>query len=216
MLTDYKTIYREGRGEVVAKKSRFLSVAVHVGSEEEAIAFIEAVKKEHRDARHNCYAYIIRGEQEIRRFSDDGEPSQTAGTPMLEVLAGKELFDVAVVVTRYFGGTLLGTGGLIRAYSKAVQEALEDAVIIEKRLAQKLKIETDYNGIGKIQYLLKQAGIDPIDTEYTDKVVITAAIPMEQLQKLEKDMIEKTDGRVNIKKEAQVYYAEADGEVILL
>ena len=117
-----KTVYEGGEGEITEKKSRFIATVCPVHSEEEALAFIEKMKKKYWDARHNCYAYILGENQSCMRSSDDGEPQGTAGHPMLDVLTGEKLYDVAVVVTRYFGGVLLGTGGLVRAYSKAVQD----------------------------------------------------------------------------------------------
>ena len=119
-VKSYKTVYRGGMGEIVEKKSRFIAHVAHVESEEEALAFVEKIKKEYWDARHNCHAFTVGIPHETARCSDDGEPAQTAGKPMLDVLIGQKLKNTVVVVTRYFGGTLLGTGGLVRAYSAAV------------------------------------------------------------------------------------------------
>ena len=127
-----KIVYRAGQGEIVEKKSRFIANIFPVHSEEEALAYIEEIRKKHYDARHNCFAYVIGEKNEVMRGSDDGEPSGTAGRPMLEVLLGEELHDVLAVVTRYFGGTLLGTGGLVRAYSAAVKEGLSKTEVIER------------------------------------------------------------------------------------
>ena len=124
MLEKYKTVYQGGEGETVEKKSRFIATVIPVKTEEEAIAFIESMKKKYWNATHNCSAYVIGEQFQIQRCSDDGEPSGTAGKPMLDVLLGEEIHDTAVVVTRYFGGTLLGTGGLVRAYSGSVQAGL--------------------------------------------------------------------------------------------
>ena len=128
MTEQYQTVYEGGTGEIVEKKSRFIATVRPVETEEEALAFIEEMKKKYWDARHNCFAYVLGERQEIMRCSDDGEPSGTAGRPMLEVLLAEEIRNVAVVVTRYFGGTLLGTGGLVRAYSQAVKAGLENCV----------------------------------------------------------------------------------------
>ena len=130
-------------------------------TEEEALAFIEEMRKKYWDARHNCFAYVIGEKGELQRCSDDGEPSQTAGRPMLDVLLGEEVRNVCAVVTRYFGGTLLGTGGLVRAYSGAVQEGLKNSVIVTKRLADRLEVQTDYNSVGKIQYIAARQGSRP-------------------------------------------------------
>ena len=148
-----KTIYQGGSGEIVEKKSRFIATVEKIRTEEEALAFIAQQKKQYWDARHNCYAYVAGRNHGLQRCSDDGEPNGTAGRPMLEVLLRENIHDLVVVVTRYFGGILLGTGGLVRAYQKAVQEGLKNSIIIEKRPGKKLRIDTDYNGIGKIQYI---------------------------------------------------------------
>ena len=129
----YRVVYQGGEGEIVEKKSRFIATVKPVESEEEAVAFINEMKKKYWDARHNCSAFVIGEHQELTRCSDDGEPAQTAGRPMLDVLLKEGITNVAVVVTRYFGGVLLGTGGLVRAYQKAVQEGLAASQIIEKR-----------------------------------------------------------------------------------
>ena len=149
-----KILYEGGEGEIVEKKSRFIATVRPVETEEEALAFIAEMKKKYWNATHNCSAFVIGENQNLQRCSDDGEPQGTAGRPMLDVLLGEEIHNLAVVVTRYFGGTLLGTGGLVRAYSKAVQEGLKHCVIIEKQQGFLLKMNTDYNGVGKIQYIL--------------------------------------------------------------
>ena len=146
-VEEYRVLLKEAQGEIEEKKSRFICVVRPVHSEQEAAAFIEEVKKKYWDARHNCSAFVLGNRQELTRCSDDGEPGGTAGRPMLEVLLGEGLCDVAAVVTRYFGGTLLGTGGLVRAYSGAVKEALAYAETGTMRYGMKLLIETDYNGV---------------------------------------------------------------------
>ena len=138
MLKNYRTVYQGGEGEIVEKKSRFIATVIPAAEEEEALAFIEAMNKKYWNATHNCFAYVIGERNEIQRCSDDGEPSGTAGKPMLDVLLGEELHNTAVVVTRYFGGTLLGTGGLVRAYSSAVKAGLASSVIITKKQGIKL------------------------------------------------------------------------------
>ena len=152
-MEQYKTVLEGGTGEIVEKKSRFIATVRPVKNEEEALAFLEEMRKKYWDARHNCYAYSIGKNREFTRCSDDGEPSGTAGRPMLDVILGEDIYNVAVVVTRYFGGVLLGTGGLVRAYSKAVQEGLAGSLVIEKKKGISLKVTTDYTGIGKIQYI---------------------------------------------------------------
>ena len=153
MPDPYKICYRGGEGEIVEKKSRFIANIRPVETEEEAVAFIEETRKRYWDARHNCYAYICGEGGRMMKCSDDGEPSQTAGRPMLDVLLGEGICGVCAVVTRYFGGTLLGTGGLVRAYSQAVKEGLKACVILEKRPGRRVKITSDYGAVGKLQYL---------------------------------------------------------------
>ena len=172
MLEIYKTVLEGGTGEIVEKKSRFIATVRPVKSEEEALAFLEEMKKKYWDARHNCFVYSVGLNREYTRCSDDGEPSGTAGRPMLDVILGEDIYNVAVVVTRYFGGVLLGTGGLVRAYSKAVQEGLAASRIIEKRRGISMKVTTDYTGIGKIQYIAGERRIPILNSEYTDKVVL--------------------------------------------
>ncbi len=215
MITSYITVYQGGQGEIVEKKSRFIATVEPVHSEEEALAFLERVKKKYWDASHNCSAYVIGKDSHLQRYSDDGEPGGTAGRPMLEVLLGAGLCDTAVVVTRYFGGTLLGTGGLVRAYTKAVQEGLAQAAVIEKKLARRLRIGTDYNSIGKIQYLLGQAGISILDSTYTDTVSLEILVPLALLQEIRDKLTEGTNGKAHLEPLNACWYALFQGEVLL-
>ena len=192
MTEQYKTVYEGGEGELVEKKSRFIATVRPVKTEEEANQFVEEMRKKYWDARHNCWAFILGERQEFKRCSDDGEPSQTAGKPMMDVLTGAGLTDVAVVVTRYFGGTLLGTGGLVRAYSGAVQEGLKNSTVITKYLGVKLFVTTDYNGVGKLQYLFGQKEIPILSADYTDKVVFTVLVESSRIQEIKKAITEAT------------------------
>lgn len=214
MVEQYRTVYRGGSGEITEKKSRFIASVRPVETEEEALAFIEEMRKKYWDARHNCWAYVLGERQEIMRCSDDGEPSQTAGKPMLDVLIGAELTNTAVVVTRYFGGTLLGTGGLVRAYSSAVQEGLGDSVLITKCQGTELLVETDYNGIGKLQYLFGQRQIPMMDTEYTDRVKFTVLVPVSRVEEIKKAVTEATSAQAAITEKKELYYAVVDGEYL--
>lgn len=215
MIERYKILYEGGEGELVEKKSRFIATTRPVKSEEEAIAFIEEMKKKYWDARHNCSAYVIGDRGQVQRCSDDGEPSQTAGRPMLDVLLGEEVRDICVVVTRYFGGTLLGTGGLVRAYSGSVQEGLKNSVIVEKQLGNRIRITTDYNGIGKIQYIAGQMGLTILDTAYTDQVVVTLMVPVAEVGSLTAQVTEKTNGKALIEDAGSLYYGILEKEVRL-
>ena len=214
MLEKYKTVLEGGCGEITEKKSRFIATVRPVSDEEEALSFLEEMKKKYWDARHNCYVYSIGMNREYTRCSDDGEPSGTAGRPMLDVILGEDIYNVAVVVTRYFGGVLLGTGGLVRAYSKAVQEGLACSRIIEKKKGISLKVTTDYTGIGKIQYIAGENKIPVLDSEYTDKVVMKLLVPCQETEKIKKAITEGTNGRASMEKEAELYFAEIDGDVL--
>ena len=210
-----KFIIKEGgQGEIVEKKSRFIATVRLVEKEEDALAFIEEMKKKYWDARHNCYAYSIGKNREFTRCSDDGEPSGTAGRPMLDVILGEDIYNVAVVVTRYFGGVLLGTGGLVRAYSKAVQEGLAGSIVIEKKKGISLKVTTDYTGIGRIQYIAGERQIPILDSEYTDKVVLKLLVPDTETQAVQKAITEGTNGRAGMEKEKELYFAKVNGEVL--
>ena len=209
----YLVVYEGGQGEIVEKKSRFIATVKPVETEEEAQAFINEMKKQYWDARHNCSAFVIGEHQEMSRCSDDGEPAQTAGRPMLDVLLKEGVTNVAVVVTRYFGGVLLGTGGLVRAYQKAVQEGLAASVIIEKKTGVILSIRTDYNGVGKLQYLFGQKQIAIIDSEYGADVLMKILVPVERTTEMEKAVIEHTSGSAGLEWGEQVVYAIIDKQV---
>lgn len=216
MTEQYKTVYEGGEGELVEKKSRFIATVRPVKTEEEANQFVEEMRKKYWDARHNCWAFILGERQEFKRCSDDGEPSQTAGKPMMDVLTGAGLTDVAVVVTRYFGGTLLGTGGLVRAYSGAVQEGLKNSTVITKYLGVKLSVTTDYNGVGKLQYLFGQKEIPILSAEYTDKVVFTVLVESSRIQEIKKAITEATSATAQMEESDPVYFAEFNGKFTVM
>ena len=209
----YRVLLSGGEGEIVEKKSRFIATIRKCETEEEAVAFIEEMKKKYWDARHNCSAFIIGSRGELTRCSDDGEPSGTAGRPMLEVLTGSGIRNIAVVVTRYFGGTLLGTGGLVRAYQGAVQAGLAASTIIDKKEGVRLTVGTDYTGLGKLQYLIAQQNLTLIDTVYTEKVELQLMVPAEQQQEVEKEIVEATNGSARISWGEKVLYALVDKKI---
>ena len=213
MLDQYKTVLEGGTGEITEKKSRFIATVRPVSSEEEALAFLEETRKKYWDARHNCYAYSVGMNREYTRCSDDGEPSGTAGRPMLDVILGEDIYNVAVVVTRYFGGVLLGTGGLVRAYSKAVQEGFRESRIIEKKHGICLTVTTDYTGIGKIQYIAGERSLPILESEYTDRVVLQLLVPAEEIGSVEKAITEGTNGRACLARDGECYYSVIGGEV---
>lgn len=216
MKKSYKILYQAGEGEIVEKKSRFIATIRPVDSEEEALSFIAEMRKKYWDATHNCTAFVIGENHEQMRCNDDGEPSQTAGRPMLDVLLGEDVHNCCAVVTRYFGGTLLGTGGLVRAYSTAVKEGLRNCQILEKQLARKLTVETDYTGLGKIQYILGEEKISTLDSQYADKVSLTLLVPVDQLDPLMEKLTEGTNGRCVMEPGEQVWYGLQGKEIVFL
>lgn len=209
-------LYKGGQGEYIEKKSRFIADIFPIKSEEDALAGIARIKKKHYDARHNCFAYVIGDHNETERCSDDGEPSGTAGRPMLDVLVGKGIHNAAAVVTRYFGGTLLGTGGLVRSYSAAMKDALEHCILMEEYIGIRLIVRTDYNDIGKLQYLVRSMELSELDTVYADQVEMILLVPSGQVDRVEKEITEKTAGKAVLERQEELRYGVADGEVILL
>ncbi len=210
----FKVLYEENSEEIIEKKSRFIAYLKPVESEEEATAFIDAVKKKHWDARHNCSAVVIGKNNEFTRCSDDGEPAQTAGKPMLEVLLGEQVHNMAAVVTRYFGGVLLGTGGLVRAYQGAVKKALSTAKIIEKTEGYELTVRTDYTDFGKLQYLFATEQLPVTDTCYAEDVTVVVMAEEERVSEIEKKITESTGGRAQIDRSQRMQYGILDGQVL--
>lgn len=213
MPDSYRVVYRGGEGEIIEKKSRFIATVRPVETEEEAAAFIQEMKKQYWDARHNCSAFVIGERAELTRCSDDGEPSGTAGRPMLEVLLGEGLCNVAVVVTRYFGGTLLGTGGLVRAYGQAVKAGLSQCTVISKEKGELLSIITDYNDIGRLQHLLAGQQVPVMDTVYGEKVTIRVVLPLSEAEAVKQAVTEATGARAMLEKGGQTVFAVIDGRV---
>ena len=192
MLEEYRTVLGHGESEIVEKKSRFLAEVSHIDTEEEALEFIEKIRKKHYNATHHCYAYVLGERFELQRFSDDGEPGGTAGKP-----------------------TLLGTGGLVRAYSGAAKEGLLASTIITRKYASKLEIRTEYTGFGKIQYILAQQGIHILDIQYTDQVRIVCLVPDVEKGKIEKELTEGTNGQAGLGWKEKCYFAVHEGKILL-
>lgn len=209
-VQSYRILLEGGEGEIVEKKSRFIATIRPVETEEQAVAFIEEMKKKYWDARHNCSAFVIGSRGELTRCSDDGEPSGTAGRPMLEVLLGEEVRNIAVVVTRYFGGVLLGTGGLVRAYTQAVKAGLENCSIGSMVFGYEVLINTDYNGVGKVLYLLGQYGVPVQESDYGVDVTLQIRIPEDKAHKLQKELVEATSGKVGWEVVEELYFIEKE------
>ena len=205
MNKSYKTVKLSASDEFVEKRSRFIGYAKPVKTEEEAQEFIAKIKKEHWDARHNCYAYALK-EGAVKRYSDDGEPQGTAGVPMLDVIEKNEVVDVCVVVTRYFGGVLLGTGGLVRAYTKGAKIALDAARVINMTVCSECEIKCSYNQYGKLNTLIMNSGGAVDDTAFADDVKMKFHIPADSVSALEKDLADATAGEVKIEITDEKYY----------
>jgi uncharacterized YigZ family protein len=197
MLQKYRTIKEDNQHEVEIKKSRFICFLKRIETEEEAKAFIQQIKKEHWKANHNCSAFVLGDHHEIQRSSDDGEPSGTAGVPMLEVLKKNDLINVCAVVTRYFGGTKLGAGGLIRAYSGSVAQAIVHTGIVEGRLQQEVFVQLDYSNWGKMENFIASENLAVKDTQFTDRVVVTCMVDENQVDDFEAQVTDLLNGQVS-------------------
>ena len=204
-VMDYIKLIEGAEGEIVEKKSRFIAQIAPVETEEEAYAFIEKIKKKHYDARHNCFAFSVGAEMPLLRFSDDGEPQGTAGKPMLELIQNSGIHDICVVVTRYFGGTLLGTGGLVRAYTQATKEALEACTTKLMQQLLPVLIRTNYTDMGKIQYILNTRQVAIINTEFAEDVVFTVHIPVGDAKAILKEITDATNARAQIEEQDEIF-----------
>ena len=193
LKNSYKTVFAESETMLVEKKSKFISHVKPVKSEEEALSYLAEMRAKYSDARHNVYAYVI-DENNIFRYSDDGEPSGTAGMPVLDTIRKEGLVDVVVVVTRYFGGTLLGTGGLVHAYSQSAKQGLVESKIVEMNLSDILSVRVDYSLIGKMQHKFATDGYTLEDTIFESDVNFVVSSPIDKTERLIADIIELTNG----------------------
>ena len=212
----FKTIKEEHvEAEIVEKKSKFIANIFYVNTTEMAEDIIKKTNKKYFDARHNCYAYSIKNINEnVKRFSDDGEPSGTAGAPILNIIEKNEINNILVIVTRYFGGTLLGTGGLVRAYSGAMKEGLNHCVLLEKETGYPLTVTVDYNEVGKIQYLARTNEIHELSCEYGNEVVFRFLVPEEKIDSFETALTEKTAAKAKLERGEKLCYGFHGDEVI--
>ena len=209
MLPHYYTVKGNGEHEIVIQKSRFIAHVARVETEEAAQDFIQRIKKENWNATHNCSAYLIGENDQIQKANDDGEPSGTAGVPILEVLKKKHLKDTVVVVTRYFGGIKLGAGGLIRAYGKSTSEGIEATGIVERKLMKVMSTVIDYTWLGKIENELRSSIYEIKDIHYLENVEIEAYVEEGEVQTFVDWMVELTSGQGKIA-EGEVVYLESD------
>lgn len=214
MQDSYRMVLSGGSGEVIVKKSRFIANVFDADSTDKAEEIIEQVKKKYWDARHNCYAYVIDDGTVMKKCSDDGEPQGTAGRPMLDVLCSEGIYNILVVVTRYFGGTLLGTGGLIRAYTEAVKEGLKSSDIIEKKRAYKIRVKVDYTFMGKVQYIAASNNVAVWDIIYGDKVEFIMLVLPQMFDRIADLVISATSAAAEIQNEAKIWYGiSSDGSI---
>ncbi len=198
-MNGYKTVEEESVAEFTEKKSRFIGYACPVKTEEEALAFVNKIKKKHADARHNVYAYVVR-ENNIQRFSDDGEPQGTAGIPVLDTIRKQDLTDIALVVTRYFGGILLGGGGLVRAYGHAASIAIDAAKPIYMSYSAIYRVKVSYTLWGKVEYEMRKMELSPYDMVYDSDVYFSVSVLLENVEKFEKNLTEATGGQAEFSK----------------
>jgi uncharacterized YigZ family protein len=198
MVTGYRTFKEAGVKEIVIKKSRFIGYGFAVSSEEEANQYIERIRKEHWNATHNCFAYVIGDRDQIQKQSDDGEPSGTAGKPILEVIKAKELHNVLIIVTRYFGGIMLGAGGLIRAYSDGAVAAIEASSAVLKQLHSVVEVEVDYTWLGKLENELRNRHVLTGETQFADNVKLSCLPVVAETDAFVAWMTDVTQGQGNI------------------
>lgn len=201
---NYFTVSEPVSASFTEKRSEFICYLAPVRTSEEAVDFINSVRAEHRKAKHNVYAYILRDDN-ISRYSDDGEPQGTAGVPVLDVLQKRGLTDVCAVVTRYFGGILLGGGGLVRAYSHAVSIACDSAKIMNMCMCHRLKIKTDYGMYGKISYILPRFDTITVSSDFGSDVILEILVLNENLDALKKELVEITNGAVDVEDCDEMY-----------
>ncbi|HBV67550.1 MAG TPA: YigZ family protein [Clostridiales bacterium] len=213
-MANYKSIHKYGRDEIIINKSRFIGTATPVENEEQAVEFIEKIKKEFKDASHNCYAYVIGENKGIQRYSDDGEPSGTAGMPILNVINQENIVNAAVVVTRYFGGVLLGAGGLVRAYTKGCKIGLEGGIIVDKNLYYDVSFDLDYTLLGKMDNELLLNSFIVKDKIYSDRVDFKLIAKENETEKLRALVNEITSGKSVISIGQAAYYSIRDGKII--
>ena len=206
----YKTLGAENSAEFVINKSRFIGYGCPCQTEEEALAFLTRIRQKHKDATHNCYAYIIGLNAGVMRYSDDGEPGGTAGMPIIEVMKARGVVNCAVVVTRYFGGVLLGAGGLVRAYAQGSKVALDAAGVVRMERSARHLVEVDYSTWQRLEYFLRSAPCVTLGTEFTDRVLCTLMVRCVDEERLLADIARVSDGRAETLADGELYYPWPD------
>ena len=213
-MNSFKTVHSFGSDEIIINKSKFIGYASPINSEDEAIDFINQIKKKHADATHNVYAYVYGDNSNIQRFSDDGEPSGTAGMPVLNLIKLENLKNVVVVVTRYFGGILLGAGGLARAYSKTAKIGIDSAIIVDKTLYCDVNVEIDYTLLGKLENELSKNNYLIKSKLFNEKVNLNILCLEEDVEKLKSLILNASSARCKIDVTNSSYYSVKDGKLI--
>lgn len=215
MIEEYRTLLESGEDEIIIERSKFMGYAAPITTEEEALAFIKNLKSKHWDANHNVHAYVVGYNNEIQRYSDDGEPSGTAGIPVLEVIKKENLRNVVVVVTRYFGGIKLGAGGLVRAYTKGAKIGLEAGKMISKRMYRLIEVKVDYTLLGKLQNEILQKGYFIKEIVYEDLVNFRVLIKVNEVDGFKEAIIDWSNNRCEIIDGVEEYLTELDGKLVV-
>lgn len=215
MGKEYATVFREAEGFYEEKKSKFIASVFHVTSEAEVQEKMEAVRKKYYDARHHCFAYVLGADKDKVKQSDDGEPQKTAGIPILNVINGENATDTLIVVTRYFGGTLLGTGGLVRAYTKAAQDGLKNACVFTKNPAMLLRIDLRYEDHNRLSRYFAEQELQPVSVDFSDIVSVKIPVRLSELEDFRNHITECTQNKGIINEEGEVYFALIDGKTVL-
>ena len=213
MENAYTTVLLGAEGFYEEKKSRFLSYVFEVKDEQEIEAYLVSVRKQHYSATHHCYAYVLGKDGAVSKCSDDGEPQKTAGYPILSVIQGQSLVNILVIVVRYFGGTLLGTGGLVRAYTNAAKDGIEKSVLIRKTPADLLSVTCDYNAVGKLQYFFAAQGYRPLSSDYGADMRFSIPIERSETKQFTEKVTDLTQGKVKIEKVQEVWCGEVNGQM---
>ena len=206
-VTSYITVCSEASDEIVIQKSRFIGYAAPCETEDEALAFLRKIRDRHRDARHCCYAYVIGRNAGIMRYSDDGEPGGTAGMPMMDILKNEKAVNCCVVVVRYFGGILLGTGGLVRAYTQGCKTALQAAGLVRMELSSTIRCTVSYSLWNSVQYALQKMPVQTADVSYAEEVAFTLVTRKKDSETVETQLRNLTDGKLVCKPVSQIYHA---------
>ena len=206
-VNSYITVRSEASDEIVIQKSRFIGYAAPCETEDEALAFLRKIRDRHRDARHCCYAYVIGINAGIMRYSDDGEPGGTAGMPMMDILKSEKAVNCCVVVVRYFGGILLGTGGLVRAYTQGCKTALQAAGLVRMELSSTIRCTVSYSLWNSVQYALQKMPVQTADVSYAEEVAFTLVTRKKDSETVETQLRNLTDGKLVCKPVSQIYHA---------